>query len=64
MVPVVVRVTLSGKQELITCNTFSMRYSDLSTASQSSTGAHAERTLATGYHISYGDHWFPPSIGA
>ena len=49
MVPVVVHATLSGKWELITCNTFSMLYGDLPTASQSSTGAHADRTMATGF---------------
>ena len=37
---------------------------DLSTASQSSTGAQAERITATWYYKLYGGHWLPPSSGA
>ena len=37
---------------------------DLSTASQSSTGAHAEGITATWYYKLYGGHWLPPSSGA
>ena len=45
-VPAAVRATLFGKQELPTCNIFSLLSSDLSTASQSSIGAHMERTCS------------------
>ena len=45
-------------------NVFSILSGDPFTASQSSIGAHAERTMATRYHMLCGGHWLPPSIGA
>ena len=64
MVPVTVHGTLSGKWELTSCNAFSVLSCDVSIISQSSTGAHTERTVATRYHILCGVHWLPPSTGA
>ena len=60
MVPAGVRATLLGKQELTTWNTFSM----LTIDSQSFTKAHAERPVATRYHMLCSDHWVPLSIGS
>ena len=63
MEQVAVCAILFGKQELTACNTFSMLSSELSTTSQSSTGAHTERAAATQHHILYGGHWLAPSSG-
>ena len=63
-VPVPGHATLSGKWELTTCNAFSGLSSDPSPASQSSTGTHTERAMATRHHILCGGHWLPPSLGA
>ena len=64
MVPAAICTTLFGKQELTTSNIFTMLSSELSTTSQSSTGAQAERITATQNHMVYGGHWLPPSSGA
>lgn len=60
--PAAVRAALFGNGELTASNTFSMLSWDPSTASQSSTGAHAERDSVTMFHAMRG-HWLPPSIG-
>ena len=52
------------KRELTTCNTLPVPSSKLSTISQSSTRAHAERIAAKWYHMLYGGLWLPPSSGA
>ena len=64
MVPAAVCATLSSKWELTTCNTFSVLSGELFTASQCSTRAHAERTMATWYHMLCSGHWLPPPTGA
>ena len=64
MVPAAVCATLFSKWELTTYNTFSVLSGDLSTAFQSSTGVHPERTVATWCHMLYGGHWLSPSNGA
>ena len=56
--------TLFSKRELTTCNTFSVLSGELFTASQCSTRAHAERTMATWYHMLCSGHWLPPPTGA
>ena len=56
VVPAAVCATLFSKWELTTYNTFSVLSGDLSTAFQSSTGVHPERTVATWYHVLYGGH--------
>ena len=63
-VPAAVHAALFGKQELTTFNAFSVLFGDLSTASQSSTGAHAKRLTDTQYHMLSVGHWLPPSSGA
>ena len=63
-VPVAVHAALFGKPELTTSNIFSVLSGDLSTASQSSTGAHATRVADTQYHMLSVGHWLPPSSGA
>ena len=55
---------LFAKKELTACNAVWTLSSELSTASQSSTRAHAKRMAATRYHMFYGSHWLPPSSGA
>lgn len=62
--PAAVCATLSSNQKFTACNTSSILSSDPSTISQSSKGAHVERTIATRYHILCGSHWLPHSIGA
>lgn len=42
-------------------NAFSFLSRESSTASQCSTGAHAESIVATWYHMLYGGPWLPPS---
>ena len=64
MVPVAVHATLFGKWELTARNAFSVLSGEPYVASQSSTRPHAERVVATWYHMLYGGHWLPPSSGA
>ena len=51
MVPAAVHAALFSKQEFTACNAFSVLSSELSTASESSTRIHAERIVATWYHV-------------
>ena len=62
--PAAVHAALFSKQEFTACNAFSVLAGNLSTASQSSTRIHAERIVATWYHMLQGGHWLPPCIGA
>ena len=64
MGPAAVHVTLFGKWELTASNDFSLLSGDLSTTSQSYTGAHMERIAATWDHMLSHSHWLPPSGGA
>ena len=64
MLPAEVHDALFGKWELTIYSAVSMLCSEMSTASQSSTGSQAERITATCYNKLYGDHWLPPSSGA
>ena len=50
---------LSRKRELTTYNVFSISSGDPFTASQSSIGTHAERTVATGYPMHCGGFFLP-----
>ena len=63
-VPAAVHAASIGKWELTAFNAFSALSGELSTASQSSTGAHTKRITPTQYHIVCSGHCLPPSFGA